>query len=141
MAHQIKTALQQLASGLQHQTAELVHLRSIVAAQAEQIARLQTDLAGARNVGESVGGKDVTSRERRKHDGGYFVDALRVSKQRRRTDTLLPVMSLSELPTMKAALVASKAVESKPKIETRPNDDGARILGSSGPRSTQAGNA
>ena len=110
MAHRAKTALQQLALRL-----------SNVAAQGDRIAHMQMEFVLPRNVSGVAGGKDVPARERRTDNGGYFVDALRVRKRRRRSDTLLPPMPLSGLPMMKALLVAPEAVESKPKAKKGPS--------------------
>ena len=89
--------LQQLALRLQRQASEGVNLRGNVAAQADRIANMQLELVRPRNAWEFAGVKDVLAIERRSHGSGYFVDALRVRKQRRRTDTLLPPIPLSEL--------------------------------------------
>lgn len=111
MAHRAKTALQHLALRLQRQTTEVVKLLSNVAAQGDRIANMQLELVRPRNVWGLSG---VPALERRTDSGGYFVDSLRVRRQRRRSDTLLPPKPLSELPMMKGLLVAPDAVESKP---------------------------
>lgn len=90
MAHRAKTALQLLALRLQRQTTEVANLLSKVAAQGDRIANMQMEFVRPRNVWGLAGVTDVPPRERRTDNGGYFVDALRVRKQRRRSDTLLP---------------------------------------------------
>ena len=122
MVHRVKTALQQLALRLQRQTTEVVNLLSNVAAQTDRIANMQMEFVRPRDVWGSAAVKDEPARERRTDNGGYFIDALRVRKQRRRSDTLLPSMPLSELPMMKALLVALEAVESKAKARKGPSD-------------------
>ena len=94
MVYRAKTVLQQLALRLQRQTTDVANLVSNIAAQGDRIANMRMEFVRPRNAWESAGGKDVPALERRTHDGGYFVDALRVRKQRRRTDTLLPPIPL-----------------------------------------------
>jgi hypothetical protein len=90
MAHRAKTALQQLALRLQRQTTEVVNLLSNVAAQGDRIANMQMEFVRPRDAWALAGVKDVAAVERRTDNGGCFVDGLRVRKQRRRSDTLLP---------------------------------------------------
>ena len=70
-----------------------------------------------RNVSGSAAISERPALEPSTADTGYFVDTLRVTKQRRRTDTLVRPMPLSELPMMKALLVAPEALEAKPKAK------------------------
>jgi hypothetical protein len=122
MARRAKTTLQQFALRLQRRTTEVVTLLGRVAAQGDRIANMQMEFVLPRNVSGLAVGKDVPSPERRTDNGAYFIDALRVRKQRRRDDTLLPPMPLSELPMMKALLVAPEVVEPNPKAKKRSSD-------------------
>jgi hypothetical protein len=95
---------------------------------------MQMQFVLPRNVWETAGGQDVPARERRTDNGGHFVDALRVRKLRRRSDTRLPPIPLSELPTLKALLVAPDAVESKPfRVMARVHDEPSIDAGDSRP--------
>ena len=122
MVQRVKTAWQQFALRLQRQTTGAKKLGSNVAAQDHRTANVQMEFVRPRNVWGVAGVRDMPALERRTHVGGYFVEALRVRKRRRRTDTLLPPMPLSELPMMKALMLAPVAVESKPRARKRPSD-------------------
>jgi hypothetical protein len=133
MAHRAKTALQQLALRLRRQTTGVVNVVGHVAAPHDRSAILELEFVRPRTVWRVADGKDVRSRERRTNNGGYFVDALRVRKQRRRSDTLLPPMPLSELPMLKALLVAAETVESQPKATKTLAVDGTPSIKSTPP--------
>jgi hypothetical protein len=136
MAHREKTALQRLALRLQRETAEVVNLFSDGAAQANRTAHMRMDVVRTRNAWGVAADKDAPALERRTGNGGYFVDALRVRRQRRRSDTLLPPVPLSELPMMKALLVAAEAVALKPKGK-KGTTDGVSAIPEPTPRRAQ----